>query len=82
MSGYELLKLVDQLNHEDKLEKMRKRRGSVTAAASDATLIEIRSEIQVQAADTGKWWSPNGAIVGGTLASIFGPLILKWLGLS
>jgi hypothetical protein len=56
MSGYELQKLVDQLNHEDRLEKTRiKRRGDMTEAASGATLIEIRNEIRVQAAETGKW---------------------------
>jgi len=80
MSGFELQKLIDQLNHEDRLEKMRvKRRGGMTAPSSAATLIEIRNEIQVQASETGKWYSINGAIVGGTISSILAPLILKAL---
>jgi hypothetical protein len=81
-TGLELHNLVAQLNHEDRLEKMRmKRRGSVAAAASGPTLIEIRNEIQVQAAETGKWWGLNGVIVGGALATILGTVVLKWLGL-
>ena len=82
-TGVELQNLVAQLNHEERLEKMRmKRRGSVAAAAfGGPTLIEIRNEIQVQAAETGKWWGLNGVIVGGALATILGTVVLKWLGL-
>jgi hypothetical protein len=56
-----------------------KRRGG--ASATGATTIEIRNEIQVQASETGKWYSLNGALVSGTLSSILAPLILKLLGL-
>lgn len=82
-SGLRLQKLIDQLNHEDKLEKMRlKRRGGVATPGSGATMIKIRNQIQVQASETGKWYSLNGAIVGGTISSIVAPLILKLLHLS
>jgi hypothetical protein len=77
-SGYELMKLVEQLDHEDRLEALRRERGHVTA--SGPSLIEIRNQIQVRAAETGKWWGLNGAIVGGTIALILGTMILKWLG--
>ena len=83
ISGYELQKLVDQLNHEDRLEKMRiKRRGGVAAPVASGvdTHIEIRNEIEVKASETGKWYSLNGAIVGGSVATILGTVVLKWLG--
>ena len=80
-TGLELQKLVDQLNHEDRLEKMRQKRRGGVSAAPGATLIEIRNEIQVQAADTGKWWGLNGAVVGGALAAILSTVVLKWFGI-
>lgn len=81
MTRLELKKLVDQLNHEDRLEMMRvKRHGGMTVPASGATLIDIRNEILVRAAETGKWWGLNGMIVGGAIATIIATMILKWLG--
>ena len=82
-TGFQLQTYIDQLNHEDKLERMRmKRRGGGATPATAATMIEIRNQVQVQASETGKWYSINGAIVGGTVSSILAPLILKLLHLS
>ena len=68
-SGYKLQELVDQLNHDDRLDRMRMKRRGGRSLPSGVLTVEIRQEVQVQAAETGKWWSPTGAIVGGALAT-------------
>jgi hypothetical protein len=81
-SGFQLMRLVEQLDHEDRLQEMRIKRGKVTASGSGPTLIDIRNEIEIRAAETGKWWGLNGVIIGGAIATILGGAVLKWLGWS
>jgi hypothetical protein len=82
--GERLSGLLNQLDHEDALERLRRKRGGGRAIDESAGRIEIRHENEVRVAETGKWWSLNGVIVSGALATIVGTIIatiiLEWLG--
>lgn len=76
--------LIHEVSMEEKKEKIRRtRRGERPGAdRSETTSIDVRAEtIWVQAAETGKWWSVRGTIVGGCIGAVLAQAINVWLGL-
>ena len=79
-----LSRLLGQIRQEEKLEALRIRRrshnDSLDARISQRT--NLYSGVHLKTEQSAKWWSLDGAIVGGALASVLANLISKLLGLS
>lgn len=76
-----LLKLIDEVSREEKKEKIRRVYvGGQRSGVLATTLIAFRADVELKAAESGKWWSPNGAIVGGCIAGVLAQVINVLLG--
>lgn len=83
VSARHLLQLIGEVSREEKKDKIRRKmRGDRPTEMRAETTIEVHAEIRMQAAESGKWWSLNGAIVGGCIAAVLAQAINVWLRLA
>lgn len=81
-SADHLLTLIGEVSREEKKEKLRRTmRGESPGGERSETSIHVLTEIQVQAAETGKWKSLTGAIVTSCIGAVLAQVIKVWLGL-
>jgi hypothetical protein len=81
-SANQLLTLISEVSREEKKEKIRQKYRGVNGGTVSGTSIDFKAEIAVQAAETGKWWSPSGTVVGGCIGAVLAQAINVWLGLA
>ena len=81
-SGFHLMDLIGEVSREEKKEKIRRKYRGEHGGSASGTSIEFKTEIAVHAAETGKWWSPSGTVVGGSIGAVMAQAINVWLGLA
>ncbi|MFZ0592830.1 MAG: hypothetical protein WAM39_20385 [Bryobacteraceae bacterium] len=81
-SAFHLADLIGEVSREEKKDRIRRKMRGQGGGDGGAASMEVQAEIRMQAAETGKWWSINGAIVGGSIAGIISGIVLKLLHMS